>query len=162
MKLYGFVMALLYVGGHRDISVQVNDGTKSLQMLNDETKIGCDAAMRYHEESAAFNPVHSAARIKVKVVSTKLAIEVDEKNSGEWKACYEGVLPFSANWLRSATLGISAATGGVADNHDILRLASFEDFDDKDFILEDSVSSLHKLSKDFKTWLESPSCQMGE
>ncbi|ETV65723.1 hypothetical protein H257_17609 [Aphanomyces astaci] len=145
-------------GGHKDVSVQINDGSKSLQTLNDETKVGCDAALRYHEESAAFSPAHSASRIKVKVIQQTLSIEVDEKSTGSWKQCYETTLPFNADWLRTATLGVTAATGGVADNHDVLRLVSFEDVNDKDIGEDDSVSLLQKMSKDYRKWLVEPSC----
>ncbi|ETV95212.1 hypothetical protein H310_11133 [Aphanomyces invadans] len=146
-------------GGHKDVSVQINDGSKTLQQLNDETKVGCDAALRYHEESAAFNAAHSASRIKVKVVGQILSIEVDEKNTAAWKQCYETTLPFSADWLRTSTLGITGATGGVADNHDVLRLATYEDPMDKDIDEADSATLLQNLSKDYRKWLVEPSCQ---
>ncbi|KAH9092233.1 hypothetical protein LEN26_018587 [Aphanomyces euteiches] len=145
-------------GGHKDISIQINDGTKSLQQLNDEQKIGCDAALRYHEESANFSPAHSASRIKVKVVRRTLTIDVDEKSTGQWKRCYEVNVPFSADWLKTATLGITAATGGVADNHDILRLLTFEDVNDKDIAEADSATLVQNMSKDYRKWLDEPSC----
>ncbi|KAF0719139.1 Aste57867_1253 [Aphanomyces stellatus] len=145
-------------GGHKDISVQINDGSKSLKDLNDEKKIGCDASLRYHEESAAFSPAHSASRIKVKVAQQTLTIDVDEKSNGQWKRCYEGALPFSSDWLKNSALGITAATGGVADNHDILRLSTFDDVDDKDITEADSATLLQNMSKDYSKWLNEPSC----
>ncbi|OQS06963.1 lectin [Thraustotheca clavata] len=146
-------------GGHKDISIQYNDGTKSLDTLNDETKIGCDAAIRYYEESASFSPVHSAARIKVRVDQNRLRVDVDATNQGSWTRCFEGEIPFSTKWLEDATIGISAATGGVADNHDILQLSTFEFPDDPAMTQVDSDTLMHNLSKDYKKWFNEPSCQ---
>ncbi|KDO22875.1 hypothetical protein SPRG_12012 [Saprolegnia parasitica CBS 223.65] len=146
-------------GGHKDVSIQINDGTKTLDMLNDETKIGCDAAVRYYEESASFNPVHSAGRLKVKIDQNRLRVDVDATNQGAWTRCYEGELPLPAGWLSRSTIGVSAATGGVADNHDVLQLASYEMPDDPAMSQADSDTLMHNLSKDYKKWLTDPSCQ---
>ncbi|OQR96578.1 lectin [Achlya hypogyna] len=146
-------------GGHKDVSIQVNDGTKTLDVLNDETKIGCDAAVRYYEESDSFNPVHSAARIKVKIdEANRLRVDVDAKNEGAWTRCYEGDLALPRGWLARATVGISAATGGVADNHDVLKLSSYEFADDPAITQADSDTLMHNLSKDYKKWLNEPTC----
>lgn len=145
-------------GGHKDVSVFINDGSKNYEQLYAEKRLGCDAAVRYHEESASFDPVHSMSRVKVKVDKTRLVVEVDAGASGQWVACHEVTLPFAANWLKDATIGISAATGALADNHDIIRFDAFTDFTDEDVGLVDSEAIMHTVSKDYKKWLDSPSC----
>jgi mannose-binding lectin 2 len=146
-------------GGHKDVSIHVNDGTKSIDTFNEEKKIGCDAQVRFHEGNALFDPVHSASRIKIKIEKTKFAIEVDYDASGHWIACHEMILPFASDWLTKTTIGITGATGALADNHDILRFDAFTDFTDTDgFLKVDSDIILHGVSKDYKNWMNTPGC----
>lgn len=145
-------------GGHKDISVQINDGTKTLNQLNDEQRQGCDAAVRYYEQSALFDPVHSMSRIKVKIDGQRLVLEVDATASGRWVACYDGRLPFAADWLKSATIGITGATGALADNHDVLRFDAYSEFSDSAVGATDAEVIMHSVSKDYKKWMDSPNC----
>ncbi|DAZ94228.1 TPA: hypothetical protein N0F65_001078 [Lagenidium giganteum] len=145
-------------GGHKDLSIQINDGTKNINMMNDETRIGCDAAVRYHENNAGFDPVHSMSRLKVKIDGKRLVLEVDASANGRWVACQEVTLPFAADWLRTATIGITGATGALADNHDVIRFDAFEDFDDVQVSTVDAQTIVHTVSKDYKKWLDSPNC----
>ncbi|KAJ0402489.1 hypothetical protein P43SY_003421 [Pythium insidiosum] len=147
-----------HTGGHKDVSIQVNDGSKTIDQLTAETRVGCDAAVRYHEQSASFDPVHSMSRVKVKVERNRLAVEVDEANNGRWVSCHEMTLPFAADWLRSATIGITGATGALADNHDVIRFDAFTDFSDSAASAVDADVILHSVSKDYKKWLDSPNC----
>ncbi|KAF1325486.1 Lectin, partial [Globisporangium splendens] len=145
-------------GGHKDISIQINDGTKTIDQINDETRIGCDAEIRYHEQSASFDPVHSMSRLKVKIEKRKLVVEVDKSSNGRWTACHEMTLPFSEDWLVSSTLGITGATGALADNHDIIRFEAFTEFTDPAVGAVDSETVMHTVSKDYKKWMDSPNC----
>ncbi|RLN32795.1 hypothetical protein BBJ28_00026525, partial [Nothophytophthora sp. Chile5] len=125
-------------GGHKDVSIFVNDGDKNYEQMYAEKRMGCNAAVRYHEQSANFDPVHSISRIKVKIDKTRLVVEVDEHASGLWVACHEMTLPFSEDWLKTATIGITASTGALADNHDIIRLDAYTDFTDETTGIVDS------------------------
>jgi mannose-binding lectin 2 len=145
-------------GGHKDVSVQVNDGTKTLDQLNDEPRQGCDSAVRYNENAATFDPVHSISRLKVKIERQKLAVEIDAGSTGRWIACYETTLPLNADWLRTSTIGITGATGALADNHDVIRFEAFSDFTDTTVGLVDSETIMHTVSKDYKKWMDSPNC----
>ncbi|KAF0719138.1 Aste57867_1252 [Aphanomyces stellatus] len=145
-------------GGHKDVTVQINDGTKSLEKLQEETKIGCDAAFRYHEESAHFDPVFSSSRLRIVVSGSKLKLEVDPKSTAEWKPCYEGDLPFASNWLNTATIGISGSTGGLADNHDVLSFYSYAEADDVEMQLADSDVYWNNYSKEHNDILKSEHC----
>ncbi|RMX66753.1 hypothetical protein DD238_004821 [Peronospora effusa] len=145
-------------GGHKDISVFTNDGTKSYDQMYDEKRVGCNAAVRYHEQNANFDPVHSISRIKVRIDKTRLVVEVDEHASGQWVDCHEMTLPFNADWLRTSTIGISASTGSVADNHDIIRFDTYSEFMDATIGAVDSETVMNSVSKGYKKWLDSPSC----
>ncbi|CAK4068366.1 unnamed protein product [Aphanomyces euteiches] len=145
-------------GGHKDVTVQVNDGTKTLEVLQEETKIGCDAAFRYHEESAKFDPVFSSSRLRLVIVGNTLKLEVDEEATAVWKPCYEGTLPFSFDWLRDATVGITGSTGGLADNHDVLSFYGFSESDDIQMQLTDSEVYWNNYSKEHHDVLKSEHC----
>ncbi|TYZ64371.1 hypothetical protein PybrP1_009051 [[Pythium] brassicae (nom. inval.)] len=145
-------------GGHKDVSVQVNDGSRTLTQMNDATRLGCDSAVRYNENLATFDPVHSISRVKVKIERQQLAVEIDAGSTGRWIACYETTLPFNSDWLSASTIGITAATGALADNHDVIRFEAFSDFADVAFGQVDSETIMHTVSKDYKKWMDSPNC----
>lgn len=37
-------------------------------------------------------------------------------------------LPFSSDWAKKAHIGITATTGQLADNHDVISLLAYSDF----------------------------------
>ena len=53
-------------------------------------------------------------------------VAIDEKNTGDFRTCFTEVTHFEPNWWREATIGISATTGQLADNHDILSVETVE------------------------------------
>uniref|UniRef100_A0AAV1T1G7 L-type lectin-like domain-containing protein n=1 Tax=Peronospora matthiolae TaxID=2874970 RepID=A0AAV1T1G7_9STRA len=164
-KFYGFGIVLdtfrnvEHRGGHKDVTIQVNDGQKVLDDLNDETKVGCDAAFRYHSNNASFDPVFSSSHIRVMVKGNVLEVEVDPSNSGTWTACYKGDLPFPSDWLRRATFGITASTGALADNHDILSVQSFDEANDEGLFAVDSETWSHNYSKEFESFVDDADCK---
>lgn len=114
-------------GGHQDVTLFVNDGSKSLDQLNDEKKVGCMApGIRYHERNAGFSPSLNMSRAKIQYKDNYVAILVDAKNTGDWVHCYGGHVNLGANWVDDATIGLTASTGGLADNHDIIALKVYE------------------------------------
>ena len=51
-------------------------------------------------------------------------MKVDAKNSGDWVTCIDQhPLALSPAWSRKAHLGITASTGQLADNHDIISFS---------------------------------------
>lgn len=53
---------------------------------------------------------------------------IDATNAGEWTECVRiSDIGLPSNWLRRSYLGLSASTGQLADNHDIISLAAFSD-----------------------------------
>lgn len=145
-------------GGHKDIAIVVNDGTKSLDVINEESKVGCDAAMRYHEGHGGFDPVYSSSRLKIQIQKRHVTIFIDEKATGDWNPCYEADIRLPEQWLRHSTFGITAATGSLADNHDILRVTSYDQWNDAEISSTDSDAMIHHISKDYDQWIDTDSC----
>jgi len=57
-----------------------------------------------------------------------VTVSIDEKNTGEFKTCIENapLEGFPQGWVRNARLGVTASTGQLADNHDIISLKTAE------------------------------------
>mmetsp|Transcript_44888 Transcript_44888/g.122979 ORF Transcript_44888/g.122979 Transcript_44888/m.122979 type:complete len:207 (-) Transcript_44888:860-1480(-) len=87
---------------------------------------GCDASIRYHEDRADFS-VESMSRAKVIVTGKRLVVQIDGKNDGQFKDCAVVDLPFAMDWAKSAHIGVTASTGQLADNHDVISLTTFSD-----------------------------------
>jgi lectin, mannose-binding 2 len=59
-----------------------------------------------------------------------LNVLIDPSNSGSWTDCASTDLSsLPSDWLNKAYIGITASTGQLADNHDVLSLQSFSDFE---------------------------------
>jgi lectin, mannose-binding 2 len=57
-----------------------------------------------------------------------LEVFVDPRNKNEWTFCASiPKLNLPYDWLSRSHIGITATTGQLADNHDILYLKSFSD-----------------------------------
>lgn len=107
---------------HKDIQLISSDGSAP-KTLSEGTPIGCDSAFRYWEQRDDFSVAnHSAARIRF--AGNKVSVWIDAKADGNWAQCIADV-PLAApeGWHREgAWLGLTATTGDLADNHDILSL----------------------------------------
>mmetsp|Transcript_21464 Transcript_21464/g.48610 ORF Transcript_21464/g.48610 Transcript_21464/m.48610 type:complete len:430 (-) Transcript_21464:197-1486(-) len=111
---------------HRDVTVLINDGTKTYELMTEDV-LGCSAKVRYHAERADFS-VTQSSRAKVVVKGKSLQVLIDADNSGTWTPCVEVPdLGLPVDWTLKAYLGLSATTGALADNHDIISLKSFSD-----------------------------------
>ena len=55
-------------------------------------------------------------------------IQIDAKNQGDWINCVSiNNLTLPSNFVNKAHIGITASTGQLADNHDVLSLLSYSD-----------------------------------
>lgn len=82
---------------------------------------------------------------------------MDPKNSGEWENCVSiNKLNLPAGWVQKSYIGLTATTGQLADNHDIIYLKSssdaslleiVEDESKVHFALEDSVDTKTKFDR---------------
>ena len=64
--------------------------------------------------------------VKVAVDDRKLSVFVDPRNRGEWEECVIlDDIPLPEGWAREAHIGLTATTGQLVDNHDIIRCVPF-------------------------------------
>jgi mannose-binding lectin 2 len=116
-----------HAGGHKDVTFFENDGSKTLDQLNEMDKLGCMApGIRYHEKNANFNPSTSLSRAKIQYKAQQLTISIDAAGTGQWEPCYTQRITISDDWMDKAVFGITASTGGLADNHDVIGLSVYE------------------------------------
>lgn len=63
-------------------------------------------------------------------IISRLEIMMDPKNSNEWEACVSiPRLNLPSGWLSKSYIGLTATTGQLADNHDIIYLKTSSDAD---------------------------------
>ena len=113
---------------HRDVSVLVNDGKKTYEVMK-QNILGCNTSpsVRYHNERADFQ-VTDASRAHISFQGNILTIKIDAKNNGEWQDCVNFSLSeLPIGWLSNSYMGITASTGQLADNHDVLSVISNTD-----------------------------------
>ena len=61
-------------------------------------------------------------KIGYSAASGTVTVSIDEKNTGDFHQCVSEHINLSPNWWQNAYIGVSAATGQLADNHDILAI----------------------------------------
>ncbi len=111
---------------HRDVTILVNDGSKTVEHMVEDVK-GCTANVRYHNERADFT-AKDASRAQVTITDAHLKVMVDERNTGDWIDCVELPLEgLSQGWLKDAYIGLTASTGQLADNHDVISMVTDSD-----------------------------------
>ncbi len=118
------------LSSHRDISVLVNDGKKNYELMKQSIQ-GCNTnpLVRYHSERADFQ-VTDASRANIVFKGHTLTIRIDAKNSGEWVDCVSFNLPseLPTGFLANSYMGITASTGQLADNHDVISVQTDSDY----------------------------------
>jgi len=91
------------------VSVVVNDGNMIYDPLADGKDIevgGC---------RAGFRKTSGPALLRVTYRGSMRQLEVSYNLNGDWHACYSGNVDLPVGYY----LGVTAATGGVSDNHDV-------------------------------------------
>lgn len=127
-------------GGHKDVTVVMNDGQKSMETQRGETKLGCMSNIRYEEKNAAFNAAVNASRAKIILdAGNNLQIFMDARNTGEWVPCFNGEVTLPVGWAKGATIGLTASTGTLADNHDILGLNVYNEIEEEHHAIQDDA-----------------------
>lgn len=138
-QVHGFVEKFVGIGiifdtfknmesieSHRDVTVLINDGEKTFEMMTKDVK-GCNINVRYHSDRADYS-VSDASRAKVIVNETSFELYVDAKNTGEWVECLVlRNLSMPNMWVENSFVGMTATTGQLADNHDVISLSSYSD-----------------------------------
>lgn len=102
---------------HPYISAMINNGSLKYDHDRDGTHTelaGCEAKLR----GSDFDTY-----LMVRYKDDVLTVETDIEGRGEWKEC------FSVAGVRLPTgyfLGVSAATGDLSDNHDVISIKTYE------------------------------------
>ena len=88
-------------------------------MLTHHTRI-------FHPYHTTHTPVTDFSMVKIVVDDRNLAVYVDPRNRGEWEECVliEDI-PLPEGWAREAHVGLTASTGQLVDNHDIISLVTY-------------------------------------
>lgn len=87
----------------------------------------CPFLCRFHEKRDDFS-VDSHSLIHLKFDKNRVSLYFDAKGLGFWETCFEDTeLPFDADWHKQGHLGLTATTGQLADNHDIIALMVSDD-----------------------------------
>ena len=109
---------------HRDLALVASGGGAADAAALLEGAAGCDASVRYHENRGDFS-VDRSSRVRLAVAAGAATLAVDAANDGTWVECAAVALPpaLDGAWERRAHVGVTASTGQLADNHDVLALA---------------------------------------
>lgn len=133
------------LASHRDVTVLVNDGEKTWEMMTEDVQ-GCNMNVRYHNERADFSAL-DASRAQIVVGENSLKVMVDTKNTGEWMECaILDKLGLPAGWVNDAYIGITASTGQLADNHDVIALETDSEH------TQDTSTYVNSISKEQLTF----------
>jgi mannose-binding lectin 2 len=116
------------MGQHNDVTIFVNNGTRTVEDMQFHS-FGCNPStkLRFHEKRADF-AWDVSSRVSASVKEGKLTVMVDVRNTGEWTECVDNrelELPDSFYEGDEVRVGVSASTGGVADNHDVISMSAF-------------------------------------
>ena len=75
----------------------------------------------------------------------KVTVSIDEKNTGNFHTCFTENITLKPDWWRRSYIGISATTGQLADNHDILSVETVEGESDPDKVLVSESKEVQDL-----------------
>jgi mannose-binding lectin 2 len=114
------------LAAHRDVTILVNDGEKTYEQMTEDVQ-GCNINVRYHADRADFS-VTDSSRAKIVIDGEYMNVLVDPRNTGDWEKCANVSLgALDPEWLRKAHVGLTATTGQLADNHDVISFVAYSD-----------------------------------
>ena len=70
--------------------------------------------------------MENAARIQISYDGDlqRVVVRSDHNNRGYYDECFSAKVNLPAEWWRNAYIGVSASTGDLADNHDVLEIST--------------------------------------
>ena len=105
---------------HPYISLQYNDGTRSYVHgeIPDESQQGISACQNAFRKNS-YAPSKMKTMAKLRYDNRRMTLDIQADDSGLWIRCIDvKILPLpTAGWF----FGMTAATGDLSDNHDIVR-----------------------------------------
>ena len=113
---------------HADVLVVANDGEEAVTLATAHDFPGCSSKFRYWEGRADFD-VEQESVAKISLIGSRVIVEVDANNKGKFEKCVDHdlskFLPKGKQqdkWKQNAHFGLSAMTGALSDNHDVLEI----------------------------------------
>ena len=91
---------------------------------------------------------YAVVKIGYSASSGVVTVAIDEKNTGEFHQCFSERITLSSNWWQGAHIGISAATGQLADNHDILAVETVVGESDPSKVAVSVAKEVNELSSE--------------
>lgn len=106
---------------HKDISLLVSSGDEPAAL--DKDRPGCESHYRYYEGADSFD-VDKESVVRIWVENGEISLEIDKYGQGDFKKCFSEKISdqLPEDWQERLHIGISASTGALADNHDVLEL----------------------------------------
>jgi len=105
---------------HKDIYLLTNDGNSELDIH--KPLAGCTANYRWFEKREDFSVKdYAIARVSYNSGTNKLKVEIDGANTNRFVECFDVELPHG-QFIAGSHIALSATTGQLADNHDILAV----------------------------------------
>mmetsp|Transcript_19896 Transcript_19896/g.32731 ORF Transcript_19896/g.32731 Transcript_19896/m.32731 type:complete len:435 (+) Transcript_19896:145-1449(+) len=111
---------------HKDISIIGSNGEEPVSL--DSDREGCESHYRFHEGKESFS-VTDESRARIWLESGTISLEVDKYGKDKWERCFTKNLAdynLPADWMDSYFMALSATTGALSDNHDVLELKMAE------------------------------------
>ena len=145
------------IAAHRDVTILVNDGSKTYEMMTKDVlgcaakvryhagrddfsvtdssraKIVVEGNRYKHITQYFAGPCFIFQKLisphsYISYLTCRLHVFIDAANTGEWENCVAvDDLALPQNWASRAYIGLSATTGALADNHDLLSLKTYSD-----------------------------------
>ena len=111
---------------HRDIVVVASDGHDPVLLSSGRRYPGCSSKFRRWEGRDDFD-VEQESIAKISLIGSRIVVEIDAKGTGDFVVCVDQdigrLLPKGdRTWRERAHFAVSAATGALSDNHDILEI----------------------------------------
>ena len=75
-------------------------------------------------------------------------VAIDERNTGNFHICVSEHVDLKPDWWKTAHIGISASTGQLADNHDILSVETITGIGDPDLVTSDMSKENKETEKE--------------
>jgi mannose-binding lectin 2 len=106
---------------HKDVQIVSSDASAPRKL--DDKPLGCDADFRYWEGRDDFKVTNHSA-LRVRFANDAVSVWIDARGSGAWVPCImDAPVSAPAGWFRDGLwLGLTASTGDLADNHDVLSV----------------------------------------
>jgi len=113
---------------HSDVLVIASDGEDAVTLSTAHGFPGCSAKFRYWEGRPDFD-VEQESVARISLQGTRMTVEVDANNKGKFEKCVDADLAkwlpkgkAADKWKANAHFAVSAMTGALSDNHDVLEI----------------------------------------